>query len=319
MIAGDDLGEPEARQPHEAGGAAPTREEVDELHRRPVAPVQIFRDQQQRPILGVAIEEFTHLPEHALRGCSHELLRSASRSSAVLTQGNCNNQVGATARSRGGTSAFRRQSSASASSTGWYGSPAPYCCTHWPRAHATSPSPEAKCSISVVLPIPGSPAIQTIAASPGCGAFPSAAKTRKHRRAADEGRRSSRASAPCERVVLRVWRTTRRCADRRSCSAYRDGNEPITASRHRFDEAWAPRIVAEHRTDVADRALQYRVADEPVAPDLVEQGVLRQQGAGMPDESAQQAERRRRERDRASTAKQQRIRLVELELAEAYA
>ena len=74
MIASDDLGEPEARQPHEAGVAAPAREEVDELERRPIAPVQVFRDQQQRSVLGVAIEEFAHLAEHALGGCADELL-----------------------------------------------------------------------------------------------------------------------------------------------------------------------------------------------------------------------------------------------------
>ena len=39
---------------------------------------------------------------------------------------------------------------------------------------------------------------------------------------------------------------------------------------------------------------------------------------GWRSESAQQAERRRRQRDRAPAAKQPRIRLVELELAEAY-
>ena len=100
---------------------------------------------------------------------------------------------------------------------------------------------------------------------------------------------------------------------------HRARNEPITASRHRLYETGAPRIVTENRSDVADRALQHRVADETVAPDLVEQGVLGQQRAGMPSESAQQAERRRRKRDRTPAAKQQRIRLVELELAEAYA
>ena len=70
MIRRDHLCEPEGRYPHQTGIGSPPGEEVDELQRRPVAPVQILGDQQQRD-LGVAIKEFTHLAEHSLgvRAC----------------------------------------------------------------------------------------------------------------------------------------------------------------------------------------------------------------------------------------------------------
>ena len=171
--------------------------------------------------------------------------------------------------------------------------------------------------MSVVLPIPGSPATQAIARAAATRALPSALKAREHRGAADESARC-RADAAADAATSG---DRSRCRDTvpRSRLLQRHGtrDEPITATRHRFYEAWAPRIVAKNRSDVADRALQHRVADEAVAPDLVEQRVLRQQRAGMANESAEQAERRRRERDRATAAQQQRIRLVELELAEA--
>src|SRR5262245_31273926 len=55
-----------------------------------------------------------------------------------------------------------RQRPASASSTGMYGSPPPYCSTHWPHASRSRPSgarrsSRSASSTSVVLPIPASP------------------------------------------------------------------------------------------------------------------------------------------------------------------
>jgi hypothetical protein len=73
MIGGDDLGAPKARNPHEAGAAAPTGEEVDEPKRRPIALVQIFRDEQEGPTLRWTIEEFTHFAEHPFGARAYEL------------------------------------------------------------------------------------------------------------------------------------------------------------------------------------------------------------------------------------------------------
>ena len=67
MVRRDHLGHAEGRQPHQAGAAAPPRDVVDELDRRAVAPVQVFRHQQQRPLLGVAVEQLAHLAQHAVR------------------------------------------------------------------------------------------------------------------------------------------------------------------------------------------------------------------------------------------------------------
>ena len=96
------------------------------------------------------------------------------------------------------------------------------------------------------------------------------------------------------------------------------GNEAIAAPRHGFDEARLAGIVVERRPQFADGGLQHRVADELVAPDLVEQRVLGEQRPGLPHERAQHGEWRRRERDSCSVAQQARIRLVELESVEAH-
>jgi hypothetical protein len=101
-------------------------------------------------------------------------------------------------------------------------------------------------------------------------------------------------------------------------SASRRGrDEPITATRDRFYVPWLARIVVEHGAKIADGALQHRIADEPVTPDLIEQGVLGQQRARLPDERTQQSERCRCNRRRTSVAKQERVRLVELVFTEA--
>ena len=64
MIRGDDLGESEARKPHEPARAAPPREIVDELDRRAIGPMQILRDEQQRSLLRVSVQKFADLAKH---------------------------------------------------------------------------------------------------------------------------------------------------------------------------------------------------------------------------------------------------------------
>ena len=73
MVQRDDLGEAKACEPHEARAAAPPRDVVDELDRRAVAPMQVLGHQQQRPALGVAIEQLAHLAQHAIRADAGEL------------------------------------------------------------------------------------------------------------------------------------------------------------------------------------------------------------------------------------------------------
>ncbi|VVO20907.1 hypothetical protein PS691_04182 [Pseudomonas fluorescens] len=67
MIERYHLGEAQARQPHKPRAATSPRHIVDELDRRPIAPVQVFGHQQQRALLCVAVQQFTHFPQHAVR------------------------------------------------------------------------------------------------------------------------------------------------------------------------------------------------------------------------------------------------------------
>ena len=74
------------------------------------------------------------------------------------------------------------------------------------------------------------------------------------------------------------------------------GDEAIAAARYRLDVARLLRVVAERRPHFADRRLEHRVGDEPMAPDGVEQLVLRHQLAGLARQCAEHGERLRRER-----------------------
>jgi hypothetical protein len=55
MVRRDHLGHAKGREPHQASAAAPPRDVVDELDRRAVAPVQVFRHQQQGALVGVSV------------------------------------------------------------------------------------------------------------------------------------------------------------------------------------------------------------------------------------------------------------------------
>ena len=67
MIERHDLGETKACEPHEARVAPPSRDVVDELDRRAIAPMQVLGHKQQRPALARAIEKLAHLAQHAIR------------------------------------------------------------------------------------------------------------------------------------------------------------------------------------------------------------------------------------------------------------
>ena len=76
-----------------------------------------------------------------------------------------------------------------------------------------------------------------------------------------------------------------------------DGNEAIPPPRYRFDEARLAGVIIERHPKLADRGSQYRVGNELVAPNFIEQSVRSEQGAGLPHERAQDREGRRSERD----------------------
>ena len=279
MIASNDLGEPEARQPHEAGFAAPTCEEIDELDCRPIAPVQIFRDQQQRPVLGVAIEEFTHLSEHALGGCADELLLQCfalirSANPRQLQQPGWSNR----AQQRRRVRVFAAQL-AKRLEHGMERLARPVLLHALSARAGDFAETRGKVLDERGLADSGLARSPSDHANSAARTLPSAVKAREHSGAADQGARLPRS---------RRWQRLRREAyllwlglyhwlpRRRRLQRHRTRNEPITAPRHRFYETRASRIVAKNRSDVADGALQHRVADEAVTPDLVEQGMLRQ-------------------------------------------
>ena len=66
MIERHDLGETKACEPHEARVAAPSRDVVDELDRRAIAPMEVLGHKQQRPALARAIQKLAHLAQHAI-------------------------------------------------------------------------------------------------------------------------------------------------------------------------------------------------------------------------------------------------------------
>ena len=99
---------------------------------------------------------------------------------------------------------------------------------------------------------------------------------------------------------------------------YRGSNEPIALARHRFNEARLSRIVVKHRSKIADRSLQHRVADELVTPYLVEQCVLREQRALLPHERAQHRKWCWRKSNRFAIPQQACIRFIEFECVEAH-
>ena len=164
-----------------------------------------------------------------------------------------------------------------------------------------------KCSISAVLPIPGSPATQTI--------------ERRPLQAASQASRSrvSASVRPTKNGAAGVA-AGGACACPARCGADRPGigNKAVAAARNRFDEAGISRVVAKRGAQVADRRFQHRVADESMPPDFVEQVVLSQQGPRSPRERAQHREWRRRERDGLAFAEQPHVRLVQFERVEAH-
>jgi hypothetical protein len=140
-----------------------------------------------------------------------------------------------------------------------------------------------KCSISVVLPIPASPATQTIWRLPAASRFPRAAKV------------GQRLGPTDERAV--VVRLDNRCValHRRARDVAGLGDEAVSTPRHGLDEPWLASIVIEGRAQFADGRAQHGVAHELVAPDLVQKLVRGEQRSALAHKGAQHGEWRRGE------------------------
>src|SRR5262249_8795059 len=76
------------------------------------------------------------------------------------------------------------------------------------------------------------------------------------------------------------------------------------------------RAIAQRRAQQCDRALQHRFADVPMAPDGVEQIILRREFSSAAYELAEDRECFRRQRYRRAAGEQRRICLVQLEATE---
>ena len=140
-----------------------------------------------------------------------------------------------------------------------------------------------KCSISVVLPIPASPATQTIWRLPLQADFPCAAKA------------GQRFGATDERCIVDRRDNGNVALDRRGDDFVGLGDEAISTPRHRLDEPRLASIVIERRAQLADGRAQHGVADELVAPDLVQERIRGEQRSAFAHKGAQDGEWRRGE------------------------
>ena len=61
------------REQEETGRLAPGGEQRQEVHRRGVAPVEVFEDEDERDLGGERLDELGHLAEHPLAGGAQEL------------------------------------------------------------------------------------------------------------------------------------------------------------------------------------------------------------------------------------------------------
>ena len=166
MVERHDLGEAKACKPHEPRAATAPRDVVDELDRRAVAPMQVLGHQQQRPALARAIEKLAHLAQHAIRADAGEL---SSQRFALLRGAEPRQLQEPGRRDRAQQRDERAVAAAQLRQRFQHGKirlAGAVVLDALAARTATSPRLAMKCSISVVLPIPGSPATQTIARLP---------------------------------------------------------------------------------------------------------------------------------------------------------
>ena len=303
MVQRDHFGQPEARQPHEAGAAAPPRHVIDELDRCPVTPVQVLGHQQQRPALGVTVDQLPNLAQHSIRADTHQLStqclalvgcaqpRQLQQPSGRDRAQQCRNLT---------VSAAQLRKRLQHRQIGFAG-------TVQIDALTARASDVAKARDKVFnkrgLTDPG------LAGNPDHCTFtaehsvPEAAQLRGLFNTTDE----PRLGLPSSGRTLHL--SGCRYVDR-------DGDKPITSARHCFDKPRLARIIIEHRPQIADRRLENRVADVLVTPNLVEQGVLAEQHPGPSGQRAEKGEGRRRQCNGPSAAEQGGVCFIELELVE---
>ena len=202
------------------------------------------------------LERVGHLAQHARRRRGDRRSARAPAVGRCSSAGSCDTHVGACCCSTSRARAPRRRAARppSASSTGRYASPSPYCSRHCPRAiSARLPcsSSSTKRSISVVLPIPASPVTNTI-----CGAPASACS--------NAARSSARSFA---RPTTHRRRSARRRRRPRSGSVVRD--EAVALAPDRLDVAGRVGVVAERFANRAHRDLQHRLRHVRAGPEPV--------------------------------------------------
>ena len=308
MIERHDLGETKACEPHEARVAAPSRDIVDELDRRAIAPMQVLGHEQQRPALARAIQKLAHLAQHAICGDTGEL----SPQSVALLGGAEPRQLQEPGRRDRTQQRDERAVDAAQLGQRFEDGEVGLAAAVLVDALAADAKNIAETR-------------QRNARSASSCRYPARRQPRRSRRLpvhaqSQSARSRDNASARpmndsdsaerlCGTTVTTRWRSDYRAGGR---------DEAIPSPRHRFDEARVAGIVVERRPQLADRGSQYRVGDVLVTPNLIEQCVRREQGAWLSDESAQYSEGRRRESDRGSVAQQARVCLVQLESVEAH-
>ena len=216
--------------------------------------MEVLQEQHQA-VGGHRLQRLGRLPQHPLPGPAERPPFQVLRPAGSTRAGSWTSQVGARRDSTATASGSARQSRPRASNTGRYGSGAPRCSRHWPRA--TSPAlpstPAANASTSVDLPMPASPVTNTTSAAarprPGCTA-PAAAPAPPPARPVPPPRppRSRRRGRLLDRA-----------------------QELVAAAVDGADHPLGPAVVADRPAGRLDPAGQRRVGHEAAAPDLVQQ------------------------------------------------
>ena len=305
MVRRDHLGHAKGREPHQASAAAPPRDVVDELDRRAVAPVQVLRHQQQGALVGVAVQQLAHLPQHAVRayagqfspqcvaflgGAEPRQLQQPGRPDRAQQRG----QVRVLAAQLSQSLQHRQIGLAGAVVLD------ALAARHGDASQARHEVLDQHGLADARFA--GHPHHRPL---PAAGLAPGAAQPRDRIGTTDERRRFTRAGKRADGGRVRRHRRSGRGRD-----------EAVTTARHGLYEARLAGVVTERGAQVADGGLQHRFGDEPVTPDRVEQRVLRQQSVRLARQRAQQAEGGGRERDGLSAAQQPGIRLIQLEVVE---
>ncbi len=306
MILRHHFRDPERGKPHQARAATPPRDVVDQLDGGAVAPVQVFRHQQQGVLLRVPVEQFTHLPQHALGTDAGQLAAQA-----VPFFGGAQPRQLQKPGGRDGPQQRRQRRIVAAQVR--------QCFQHGQvglaRAvmfHALAAGTRGPRETRDEMLDDAGLADTRLARQPEYRALAAARLLPGALQAVDgipapDERRRGRLGKPRQAFGIGT-RFGRPRSGRR--------DEPIALAGDGLDEARLARVVAERHAKLADGGLEHRLADELVTPDRVEQRLFRHQGAGLPGQGAQDAERRRGERYRLPAAHQPGVGFVEFEFVE---